>query len=140
MKTVFDELMSGLDDVDSFLAGQKEGFKLHVPEDVDVKTIRKSLNMTQSCFSDTFGFTLDSVKNWEIGRRKPEASARTLLTVIEKAPAAVLYALNAIPSPGAIGTINACRISGTRKDRYNRGSAKSKNKRKASDHGARPTL
>ena len=42
MKTQFEELMSGLDDVESFLSGEKEGFKVHVPEKVDVKSIRNA--------------------------------------------------------------------------------------------------
>ena len=93
MKTQFEELMSGLDDVESFLSGEKEGFKVHVPEKVDVKSIRNKLRMTQARFSDVFGFSLDAIKHWEGGRRTPEAPARTLLTVIDKNPAAVLTAL-----------------------------------------------
>ncbi len=84
MKTQFEELMSGLDDVESFLSGEKEGFKVHVPEKVDVKSIRNKLRMTQARFSDVFGFSLDAIKHWEGGRRTPEAPARTLLTVIDK--------------------------------------------------------
>jgi transcriptional regulator with XRE-family HTH domain len=60
---------------------------------VDVKSIRHKLNMTQSRFSETFGFSLDAIKHWEGGRRTPEAPARTLLTVIDKNPAAVITAL-----------------------------------------------
>ncbi len=93
MKTQFEELMSGLDDVESFLSGEKEGFKVHVPEKVDDKSIRNKLRMTQARFSDVFGFSLDAIKHWEGGRRTPEAPARTLLTVIDKNPAAVLTAL-----------------------------------------------
>ncbi len=48
MKTQFEQLMSGLDDVESFLSGEKEGFKVHVPEKVDVKGIRNKLRMTQA--------------------------------------------------------------------------------------------
>ena len=86
MKKVFNQLMSGLDDVEAFLQGKKEGFQVHAPEEVDVKHIRKCLNLTQEKFSDIFGFSLDSIKNWETGRRKPEAAARTLLVVIHKNP------------------------------------------------------
>ncbi len=32
MKTQFEELMSGLHDVESFHSGEKEGFKVHVPD------------------------------------------------------------------------------------------------------------
>jgi putative transcriptional regulator len=94
MKTQFEQMMDGLNDVEAFLAGEQEGFKAHVPQDVDVKAIRNRLGMTQARFSDTFGFSLDAIKHWEGGRRTPEAPARTLLTVIDKNPAAVLTALN----------------------------------------------
>src|ERR1035441_8526068 len=94
MKSAFQELMTGLDEVQAFLAGERKGFKVHVPDEVDVKTIRHKLNMTQSRFSETFGFSLDAIKHWEGGRRTPEAPARTLLTVMDKNPAAVITALH----------------------------------------------
>ena len=101
MKTQFEQMMDGLDDVEAFLAGEREGFKAHVPQDVDVKAIRNRLGMTQARFSDTFGFSLDAIKHWEGGRRTPEAPARTLLTVIDRDPAAVLTALNPAASAAA---------------------------------------
>ena len=94
MKTAFKELMTGLDEVQAFLAGERKGFKVHVPDEVDVKSIRSKLRMTQSRFSQTFGFSLDAIKHWEGGRRTPEAPARTLLTVIDKNPTAVITALH----------------------------------------------
>jgi putative transcriptional regulator len=93
MKTAFDKMMQGLDEVESYLKGEAEGFKVHVPGEVDVKAIRNRLGLTQARFSDTFGFSLDAVKNWETRRRTPEAAARVLLTVIENDPAAVIVAL-----------------------------------------------
>ncbi len=101
MKTAFEELMAGLDEVQAFLAGERKGFKVRVPDEVDVKSIRNKLNMTQSRFSDTFGFSLDAIKHWEGGRRTPEAPARTLLTVIDKNPAAVITALHPEALPKA---------------------------------------
>ena len=101
MKTAFEELMTGLDEVQAFLAGERKGFRVHVPDEVDVKSIRHRLNMTQSRFSETFGFSLDAIKHWEGGRRTPEAPARTLLTVIDKNPAAVITALHPEALPKA---------------------------------------
>jgi len=109
MKSAFAELMTGLDEVEAFLAGERKGFKVHVPDEVDVKSIRSKLNMTQSRFSETFGFSLDAIKHWEGGRRTPEAPARTLLTVIDKNPAAVITALCPEALPKA-PTRNAVRI------------------------------
>jgi len=109
MKTAFEELMTGLDEVEAFLAGERNDFKVHVPDEVDVKSIRSKLNMTQSRFSRTFGFSLDAIKHWEGGRRTPEAPARTLLTVIDKNPAAVITALCPEALPKA-ATTNAARF------------------------------
>ena len=99
MKSQFEQMMDGLNDIEAFLAGEREGFKVHVPQEVDVKAIRNRLGMTQARFSNTFGFSLNAIKHWEGGRRTPEAPARTLLTVIDKNPVAVLTALN----PGTFG-------------------------------------
>jgi putative transcriptional regulator len=104
MKTQFEQMMDGLNEVEAFLAGKHEGFKAHVPQAVDVKAIRNRLGMTQAKFSDTFGFSLDAIKHWEGGRRTPEAPARTLLTVIDKNPAAVLTALNPAAFAAAVGS------------------------------------
>ena len=104
MKTQFEQMMDGLNDVEAFLAGEQEGFKAHVPQEVDVKAIRNRLGMTQARFSDAFGFSLDAIKHWEGGRRIPEAPARTLLTVIDKNPAAVLTALNPAAFAATVGS------------------------------------
>jgi putative transcriptional regulator len=99
MTKMFDDLMTGLDEVDTFLAGKTAGYKVNLPSKVDVKGIRKRLKMTQARFSHTFGFSLDAVKHWEGGRRTPESSARAFLTVISKNPAAVVAALHSAPQP-----------------------------------------
>jgi putative transcriptional regulator len=94
MATIFEDMMTGLNEVDGFLAGEGTGYKVSVPAEIDVKAIRKKLKMTQSRFSDTFGFSLDAVKHWEGGRRTPESSARAFLTVIARNPNAVIAALH----------------------------------------------
>lgn len=128
MKTQFERMMEGLNDVEVFLAGERDGFKAHVPQDVDVKAIRNRLGMTQAKFSDTFGFSLDAIKHWEGGRRTPEAPARTLLTVIDKNPAAVLSALNPTALAAAAGSSKstAAHVSVRRKRQAPRGVARRK--------------
>ena len=54
MKTQFEQMMDGLNEIEAFLAGKQEGFKAHVRRDVDVKAIRSRLGMTQAKFSHTF--------------------------------------------------------------------------------------
>jgi putative transcriptional regulator len=94
MSTAFEKMMGGLDEVEAYLSGETKGFKVHVPGEVDVKAIRNRLGLTQARFSDAFGFSLDAIKNWESRRRRPEAAARVLLTVIEQDPVAVVAALH----------------------------------------------
>jgi putative transcriptional regulator len=127
MKTQFEQMMNGLNDVEAFLAGEQEGFKAHVPRDVDVKAIRNRLGMTQARFSDTFGFSLDAIKHWEGGRRTPEAPARALLTVIARNPAAVLNALG----PAAFAAVGSSKpttvhVKAGRKRRNSRGGTRRK--------------
>jgi putative transcriptional regulator len=133
MKSAFDQLMTGLDEVEAFLAGEEKGFKVHVPDQIDVRSIRNKLGMTQARFSDTFGFSLDAIKHWEGGRRRPEAPARTLLTVIERNPAAVISALIPAPLSKVPGnSANFKRKSGSFKSRKSMAAA-----RAARGHGAR---
>jgi len=93
----FAKIMHGLSEVKNYIDGEREGYKVTVPSEVDVKSIRKGLNMTQSTFSESFGFSLDAVKHWEGGRRTPEIPARAYLTVIQRNPSAVLEALRQPP-------------------------------------------
>ena len=110
MKTQFEQMMDGLNDVESFLAGEQKGFKAHVPQQVDVKAIRNKLRMTQAKFSNIFGFSLDAIKHWEGGRRTPEAPARTLLTVIDRNPTAVLTALKPAAFAAAVGPSKSINV------------------------------
>jgi putative transcriptional regulator len=70
-----------------------EGFVAHVPDKVDVRAIRKRLALTRVEFANRFGFSPAAVKEWEIGRRTPERSARVLLKIVHHEPEAVTRAL-----------------------------------------------
>ena len=70
-----------------------DGFVARVPDDVDVKALRKRLGYSQAEFSRRFGFAIDAVQDWEQHRRTPDRTARVLLKVIEREPDAVARAL-----------------------------------------------
>jgi putative transcriptional regulator len=59
-----------------------------VPQ-IDVRKLRGKMKLSQTQFAAKFGFSLDSIQNWEQGHRRPEGPARTLLAVIAKNPKAV---------------------------------------------------
>ena len=94
-KTAFNKIKAGLGDAKAYLDGSanKKAFGIHVPARVNVKKIRTQLGMSQESFAQTYGFALSAVRDWEQGRRQPERSARILLKVVEKEPAAVTRAL-----------------------------------------------
>jgi putative transcriptional regulator len=63
------------------------------PEAVDVKAIRDRFGLTQEEFALRFGLGLDTVQNWESGRRQPDRTARSYLQVIAREPERVQAAL-----------------------------------------------
>ncbi len=68
---------------------------MHVPEQVDVRAIRTKLGMTQEEFAARFGFSVNTLRHWEHGKRQPEGPTRAYLLVIDRAPRAVAKALRA---------------------------------------------
>jgi putative transcriptional regulator len=90
----FKKIMAGLDDARAYLDGtDKRRYRVHVPNKVDVKKIRRHLGLSQEDLARTYGFALSVVRDWEQGRRQPERSARILLKIVEKEPEAVTRAL-----------------------------------------------
>lgn len=96
MGKMFEDLKAGLGEAGAFMDGANTGAKVHIPAAIDVKRIRRRLGLTQAAFARAYGLSLDAVKNWETGRRVPDRSAVTLLTVIERNPKAVLRALREV--------------------------------------------
>ena len=63
------------------------------PSPAQVRALRAKLGLSQTRFAQRFGFTLDTVQQYEQGRRRPSGPASTLLRVIEADPEAVMRAL-----------------------------------------------
>lgn len=82
-------------EAEAYLAGTAElpRYRVHMPDAVDVKRIRRQLALSQEAFAATYGFALSAVRAWEQGRRRPDRSARVLLKIVEKEPEAVTRAL-----------------------------------------------
>lgn len=60
--------------------------------DVDIRKLRERLGLTREEFALHFGFELESLRNWEAGRRQPDTAAKSYLRAIENAPEAVAEA------------------------------------------------
>jgi putative transcriptional regulator len=78
----------------AFARGEKvKGFKVHTPEDLNVRAIRTRTKLSQSAFATKFGFSVRTLQEWEQGREEPTGAARALLKVIAHDPDAVARAL-----------------------------------------------
>jgi putative transcriptional regulator len=51
------------------------------------------LGFSQPDFAQRFNVPLDTLRNWEQGKRKPTGAASALLKILDKAPQAALKAL-----------------------------------------------
>lgn len=58
------------------------------------RRVRKRLGLSQVEFSRRIGVPLDTIRNWEQGKRCPTGAAKALLKVLDKAPEAALSALD----------------------------------------------
>jgi len=59
----------------------------------NVRTIRRSMKLTQQQFAERFGLPLGTIRDWEQGVHRPDRAGQILLTVIAKNPDAVTRAL-----------------------------------------------
>jgi putative transcriptional regulator len=67
--------------------------RIVLPDEVDVKRIRKKARMSQAQFARAFCINPRTLQEWEQGRRRPDATTRAYLAVIAKNREAVLDAL-----------------------------------------------
>lgn len=95
MSPVADSIRRGLNEALAYAEGKADesAYRVHVPEQIDVKAIRARLDMTQEEFAGRFGFSVNTLRHWEQGSRQPEGPTRAYLLVIDRAPQAVQDAL-----------------------------------------------
>lgn len=93
MSDVGQGIIQGLEEAIAFAEGNEKQAIVHIPEEIDVRRIRKKLHMSQTSFAEQFGFQVATLRDWEQGRRVPTGPARAFLFVIDREPDAVQRAL-----------------------------------------------
>lgn len=58
------------------------------------RRVRRRLGFSQAEFAGRIGVSLETIRNWEQGKRSPTGAAQALLKVLDKAPEAALAALH----------------------------------------------
>ena len=59
------------------------------------RSVRAATQLTQSEFASRIGVPIETVRNWEQGKRSPRGPARALLRVLERAPDVAFAVLGA---------------------------------------------
>lgn len=88
-RNIGDEIIQGLEDALKYVRGEKVNVRAHkveIPDDIDVKAIRKKLSLSRQEFADSYGFSIRTLQHWEQGNRHPHGPARVLLLLLQREP------------------------------------------------------
>lgn len=88
-RNVGNELIQGVEDAIDYMRGKKGAtitHKLEIPDEVDVRLIRKKLSLSRQEFADRYGFSIRTLQHWEQGDRHPHGSAMILLLLLQRDP------------------------------------------------------
>jgi putative transcriptional regulator len=95
-RKAFDKIAEGLSEVLAIARGEAKPAKLHIPSEIEVRSIRTKLAVSQEEFAALFGFTVNQIKDWEQGRSRPLGGVRAYLMIIDRDPKSVLALLRSI--------------------------------------------
>ncbi len=90
-RTVGKSIIQGLKEAIAWTEGTNNNVRVtqvRVPS-VDVRKVRRKMDLSQAQFAAKFGFPPATLRNWEQGRSRPDTPTRVLLAVIAKHPEAV---------------------------------------------------
>jgi putative transcriptional regulator len=74
--------------------------RAHGDDAAYAKAIRAASKLTQAEFAVRIGVPLETVRNWEQGKRAPRGPARALLKLIDSAPDLAFAVLGPAKQPG----------------------------------------
>jgi putative transcriptional regulator len=95
---MFNELVASVKEGMAIMREEVEPSRVFHYPSCDVQTIRKSFKLSQREFALMLGISVNTLQNWEQGRREPSGTARVLLEVAATHPEALLDTVKKIPS------------------------------------------
>ena len=87
------DLIKSLSEASEHAEGRAGSARVQVVEVPDVRAIRRKLRMSQMEFAQNFRIPLPTLRNWEQGRRQPDAPAAAYLHAIAMRPREISEAL-----------------------------------------------
>ena len=89
----FQGLLQAMREARAHMRGEHvPGLRVHhvqVAEPPDVAAVRGRTGRSQDAFARRIGVSVDTLRSWEKGRRKPEGPARVLLAMLSRNPRVV---------------------------------------------------
>lgn len=89
----FQSLLESTKEAAAISRGETKPARVTILEEPHALQVRNKLGLSRSQFSKVIGVSVRTIENWEQGRREPTGAAKSLLTVADKDPQAVLKAL-----------------------------------------------
>jgi putative transcriptional regulator len=90
MGKAFTRISTGLHEAIAHAKGEETTSVVHRITPLDVKAIREKTGLSQERFGAAFGIPLGTLRHWEQGLRTPRGTARVLLMIVDRNPAAVM--------------------------------------------------
>lgn len=92
---LFKELDTNLKEAVKVVKGEKIATAYVVLTPADIKAVRRKAQMSQAEFARAFNLSIDTIKGWEQGKRKPDTAATNYLRIIHADPDYVLRTIAA---------------------------------------------
>ena len=93
-KKDFENLVISVKQAGLIMRGKMKPGRVFRYDPIEVAKVRRKFKQSQNEFALMIGVSVDTLQNWEQGRRVPVGPARALLTVAAKNPKAVFEALH----------------------------------------------
>jgi putative transcriptional regulator len=93
-KAAFNQILQSVREAGAYLRGShKAATRVDRISPDSIAAVRAKLGLSQTQFAHAIGISLDTLQNWEQGRRRPTGPAKVLLRVAARHPEAILEAV-----------------------------------------------
>lgn len=82
----FNRLLESVGQAKAIMKGSAKASRSFMIDEPNAKEIRQKLNLSQTDFASLLNISVNTLRNWEQNRRKPEGSARVLLGIAAAHP------------------------------------------------------
>lgn len=92
-KALFEQLTQSMAQMSDIIEGKKAPSRTFHIDALKIKEIRQASGLSQAKFARLISVSVDTLRNWEQGRRSPTGPAKALLRAIARDPKHVISAL-----------------------------------------------